>query len=148
MQLTSKAFTPEGAIPSQYTCDGSNTCPTLEIVDVPENAKSLALIFDDPDAPGGTFLHWTIWNIPPYTETIESDLPEDAIEGRTSFGDTGYGGPCPPDGEHRYYFRLYALDTELSELPEGASREELEVAMEGHIIEKAELMGRYDRSQT
>lgn len=148
MQLTSKAFTHEGAIPPQYTCDGNNTCPTLEILDVPENAKSLALIFDDPDAPGGTFLHWTIWNIPPYTETIESDLPEDVIEGRTSFGETGYGGPCPPDGEHRYYFRLYALDTELSELPEGASREELETAMEGHIIEQAELMGRYDRSQS
>jgi hypothetical protein len=145
MELTSPAFEHEGRIPVKYTCDGDNINPSLEIASVPEAARSLALIMDDPDAPGGTFVHWTVWNIPAGTEIIEQDsVPEGAQEGMTSFGQSGYGGPCPPDGEHRYYFKLYALGGDIY-LDPSATKEDLEKAMEPYILEQAELMGYYER---
>lgn len=132
-------------IPTENTCDGQNTCPELNIADVPKEAKSLVLIMDDPDAPAGTFVHWVAWNIHRDTKKIEKDSKA-GVEGRGTSGRTGYHGPCPPPGHgpHRYFFRLYALDTELS-LEEGAERMDLENAMEGHIIAEAELMGTYER---
>jgi len=145
MKLTSSAFTNHQSIPVKYTCDGKNVNPPLTISDVPENAKSLVLIMDDPDAPMGTWVHWTVWNIDPKTKEIsENSLLEGAIEGITSFGKPGYGGPCPPSGTHRYFFKLYALDTSLS-LPKTATKAELEKAMTGHIINTEELVGLYSR---
>ena len=144
MKLTSADFDNEGMIPEEFTCDGRNISPDLSVTDVPEGAKSLALIMDDPDAPGGTFVHWVVWNIPPRTSSIERGKEPEGSQGRTSFGRKGYGGPCPPSGTHRYYFKLYALDEEL-DLKEGSSKKELESAMEGHIIESAMLMGKYRR---
>ncbi len=145
MKLISPAFNHNSAMPAKYTCDGENISPPLDIGEVSEDTRSLVLIMDDPDAPGGTWLHWTLWNITPTTRAIgEASVPEGAVEGTTSFGNTGYGGPCPPSGEHRYVFHAYALDTELS-LAGGASQEELEGAMAGHIIAQAELIGLYRR---
>ena len=144
MKLTSTDFEHEGMIPSEITCDGRDISPELSINDVPEGAKSLALIMDDPDAPGGTFVHWVVWNIPPETGSIERGTEPEGVQGRTGFGGRGYGGPCPPSGTHRYFFKLYALDDEL-DLREGASKRELEEEMEAHIIAKAELMGKYSR---
>lgn len=145
MELTSPAFNHEGNIPAKYSCDGDNISPPLEIKDVPEAARSLALIMDDPDAPGGTFVHWTVWNIPANTSRVEEgSLPPEAQAGMTSFGKAGYGGPCPPDGEHRYYFKLYALGGDIY-LDPSATKEDLEKAMEPLILEKAELMGYYER---
>jgi len=145
MKLTSSAFTNHQSIPVKYTCDGKNVNPPLTISDVPENAKSLVLIMDDPDAPMGTWVHWTVWNIDPKTKEIsENSLLEGAIEGITSFGKPGYSGPCPPSGTHRYFFKLYALDTSLS-LPKTATKAELEKAMTGHIINTEELVGLYSR---
>lgn len=132
-------------IPSKYTCDGEDISPELMIYDIPPEAKSLALIVDDPDAPVGTFVHWVLYNIPANTSKISSKaLPEGAVEGKTDFGRIGWGGPCPPSGKHRYFFKLYAIDKPLN-LPEGLSKEELEEAMKDNIIEKAELMGLYSR---
>lgn len=144
MKLTSSAFEHNGAIPSKFTCDGDDTSPPLDIVDVPENAKSLALIMDDPDAPVGTWDHWIVYNIPATVNEIPQGTEPQGIGGKNSWGRIGYGGPCPPSGTHRYFFKLYALDREL-DLPEGSSKEELEKAMEGHIIEKTELMGTYEK---
>lgn len=150
MLLTSPVFTNERAIPKQYTCDGGDMNPELKISAVPEQAKSLVLIMNDPDAPAGTWTHWLVWNLPPDTETIAegaSDakkLPAGAVEGTTSFGKVGWGGPCPHDGEHRYYFKLFALDTML-DLPESTTEQELTQAINGHILDQAELMGRYQR---
>ena len=145
MNISSPAFTDNAAIPSKYTCDGEDINPELEISDVPEKAKSLVLIADDPDAPVGLWIHWLIWNIDPKTTSIEENsVPDGAQEGTTSFGKTGYGGPCPPDKEHRYFFKLYALDTTLS-LDSNETKDELESAMEGHIIDQTELVGLYDR---
>ncbi|OGE86606.1 MAG: hypothetical protein A3J48_01540 [Candidatus Doudnabacteria bacterium RIFCSPHIGHO2_02_FULL_46_11] len=145
MKLESTAFENNGTIPSKYTCDGVEVSPPLRISGVPENAKTLALIVDDPDAPNGTFLHWMVWNISPDTADIDEDtLPEGAREGQTGFDEVGYGGPCPPDREHRYYFKLYALDKVL-DIPEGADLDTLQSAIEHHVIEEAELIGRYDR---
>lgn len=142
MKLTSPSFANNGQIPSEFTCDSSDVSPPLTISDAPENAKSIALIMDDPDAPVGTFVHWVVWNIPIGTKEIRKDSEPSGIQGKTGFGRTGYGGPCPPSGTHRYFFKLYALDTEIN-LPKGSSKKELEKAMEGHIMEKAELMGTY-----
>ena len=150
MQLFSSAFQNGMPIPSKYTCDGKNTNPPLEIHDVPANAKSLALIMDDPDAPMKTWLHWTIWNIHPqekYSETDWQKAIANAQEGLTDFGTIGYGGPCPPSGTHRYFFKLFALDT-LLDLKQGASLEQLTKTMEGHSIEKTELMGTYTRKSS
>ena len=144
MKLISTAFENGMMIPSRHTCDGDDLSPHLIISDVPENAKSLALIMDDPDAPMGTFVHWVAWNIPPDKNEILEDenLPN---QGTTDFRRMGYGGPCPPSGTHRYFFKLYALDTMLN-LPKGATKKNLEDAMKGHIIAEAQLIGLYKRS--
>ena len=145
MKITSPSFQESAFVPSKYTCDGDNISPPLTISDIPADAKSLVLIVDDPDAPVGTFVHWLVWNIPPHVSEIkEGNLPEGSVEGTNDFGKSEYGGPCPPSGTHRYFFRLYALNQELN-LPEGARREELEKAMGGKIIQTAELVGRYSR---
>ncbi|MBI2636218.1 YbhB/YbcL family Raf kinase inhibitor-like protein [Candidatus Peregrinibacteria bacterium] len=147
MEISSPTFTHNGSIPSQYTCDGDDRSPPLRISGVPRGAKSLALIHDDPDAPMGTWVHWLLWNINPLTEEIEENgVPPGATEGMTSWGNTGYGGPCPPSGTHRYLFKLYALDTIL-DLPSSADMTKLEEATEGHILAKAELIGLYSRRQ-
>jgi len=142
MKLTSD-FEHEGMIPEKYTCDGANVAPVLKISDVPKKAKSLALIVDDPDAPVGLWVHWVLYNIPPKTAEIdENNLPKGTTAGMTNFGFTKWGGPCPPDGMHRYYFKLYALDENLK-LPYGLNKNQLESVMDGHILEKTELMGKY-----
>lgn len=148
MKITSFAFEHNSKIPSKYTCDGENINPELRIEEVPENAKSLVLIVDDPDATrGSTWLHWTLWNINSQTKEIaENSVPEGAIEGKTDFGKPGWGGPCPPSGSHRYFFKLFALD-EILDLSAGASLDELQKAMEGHILSQAELIGLYSRSR-
>jgi hypothetical protein len=145
MKITSSAFENQGQIPSKYTCDGEDINPPLKFENVPKQAQTLALIADDPDAPSGTWVHWTIWNIPVSADGIAEGAKPLGIEGMTSFGSKGYGGPCPPSGSHRYFFKLYALDTELN-LDTDADKEALESAMQGHIIEQAELMGNYSRS--
>lgn len=144
MKLTSPAFENNNEIPLEYTCDGPNIAPELNIEDVPENTKSLALIMDDPDAPAGTWVHWVVWNIPSDARTIAKGTEPQGTQGTTSFGKQGYGGPCPPSGTHRYFFKLYALDTTL-ELKDGSTKEQLEQAMDGHIIEKVDLIGTYKR---
>jgi len=144
MKLTSSAFENNQDMPSEFTCDGDSISPPLTISEVPENAKTLALISDDPDAPAGTWVHWVVWNIPPDTKEITKGTEPQGIQGKTDFGRTGYGAPCPPSGTHRYFFKLYALDTELS-LPEGSTKEDLEKAMEGHVLAQAQLMGTYQR---
>ena len=144
MKLTSPAFENNGKIPSEYTCDGSDTSPELNIADVPKSAKSLVLINDDPDAPVGTWDHWIVFNIPPNTARISRGEEPAGIGGKNSWGRTGYGGHCPPSGVHRYFFKLYALDTMLN-LKEGATKKDIEKAMQGHIIAKTELMGTYKR---
>ena len=145
MKLTSPVFLNEGMIPLDFTCDGENKNPPLSIREVPVEAKSLALIMDDPDAPRGTWTHWTIWNLAPETREIASqEIFSGALEGLTSFGEAGYGGPCPHAGTHRYYFRLYALDAKLA-LPAGSTVEVLRQVMSEHILADTELMGRYAR---
>ncbi len=146
MKLTSSHFSHNGTIPSKYTCDEDDINPTLSITDVPAGAQSLALIVHDPDAPKeGGWTHWTVWNIPSNTDTIgEGSVPEEAVEGMTDFEEPGYGGPCPPSGTHHYNFTLYALDTTL-ELESSANKEDVEQAMEGHILETATLTGLYSR---
>ena len=143
MKLTS-TFKQGEFIPKKYTCDALNISPPLQISDVPANAKSLALIVDDPDAPSKTWLHWTVWNIPADTKEISEDA-KIGVEGMTDFGRTGYGGPCPPNGTHTYRFKLYALDKVLA-LEQGATLAQLEAAMQGHIIAQTELDGEYKRS--
>ena len=130
-------------VPVKYTCEGEDVSPPLEVLGIPEGAKSLAVIMDDPDAPVGTWVHWVVWNLP--VENIEEGSSK-GVKGKNSWGRLGYGGPCPPPGNgvHRYFFKVYALDAELG-LGEGASKEELLKAMEGHILAKAELVGTYSR---
>ena len=143
--ITSSAFANNAAVPARYTCDGNDAIPPLTIGNVPTGTRSLALIADDPDAPGGTWVHWVIWNIPSHTRDIpENTAPADAIQGRNSWGRNAYGGPCPPSGTHRYFFKLYALDTDLK-LGASATKADLEHAMQGHILGKGELMGTYKR---
>ena len=146
MKLSSPAFEDGGMIPTEYTCDGADESPELHIADVPDEAVSLALIMDDPDAPRGTFVHWVVWDIDPATTLIPHGVAHVGEEGMTDFKREGYGGPCPPSGTHRYYFKLYALDTRL-ELGEGATKAELEAAMQGHILAEAVLMGRYTKGR-
>ena len=139
-------------IPKEYTCDGDDINPPLYVGKIPEGTKSLVVIVDDPDAPGGTFTHWIAWNIPPLGEIPqwipkkgETDEPIHIVQGRNDFGRIGYNGPCPPPGKaHHYHFKVYALDTELSLKP-GSGREELEKAMEGHVLAWGELVGLYQR---
>jgi hypothetical protein len=146
MNITSSAFNQNDSIPSKFTCDGDNVSPELVIHSVPENAKSLAIILDDPDAPMGTFTHWLIWNIDPKTDTIkEKSVPLGAIEGKNGAGRVGYIGPCPPSGTHHYHFTLYALDAML-DLPNGANREALLGKIQKHTIISTEFIGLYSRS--
>ena len=145
MTLTSSAFQDRGQIPSKYTCDGEDINPPLEVQNVPEDAQSLALIVEDPDSPGKTWVHWVVFNISPHTTRImEDSVPIGASGVVTDFGSSGYGGPCPASGIHRYSFKLFALDDFL-DLTEDVTREEIEQAMSGHVIEKAELTGLYTR---
>ncbi|MFH1408827.1 MAG: YbhB/YbcL family Raf kinase inhibitor-like protein [Nanoarchaeota archaeon] len=143
MKLTSSAFEYGGSIPEQYTCDGRNINPPLKMDDFPSETRSFALIMEDPDAPVGTFVHWIVWDLSPESRGI----PEKAQllnQGMTSFNTPGYGGPCPPSGTHRYFFKVYALDTQLN-LPSVTRKNHLEQAMQGHILAEAELMGTYER---
>lgn len=145
MRLISTAFGHQQPIPAAYTCNGDNVNPPLQFLDVPDNAKSLVLIVDDPDAGAGTWVHWLVFNIEPRTLGVEEDNKvSSGTEGMTSFGRRGYGGPCPPSGTHRYFFKLYALDT-LLDLPETADKKTVEQAMQGHILDQAELIGLYSQ---
>jgi Raf kinase inhibitor-like YbhB/YbcL family protein len=141
MKLNSPAFENNGMIPSKYTCQGSDVSPPLEISEVPEGTKSLALIVDDPDAPMGTWVHWVVWGITSdKTEIKEGEVP--GKQGKNDFGKLNYGGPCPPSGTHRYFFKLYALDY-VPGISEGSSKSELLENIEGHVVGKAELVGLY-----
>lgn len=143
LKVTSSAFRDGGKIPAKYTCDGSNVNPPLRVANLPKAAKSLVLIADDPDAPGKVWIHWLVWNIDPKTPEIrEGSVPINAVEGTSDFGKPGYGGPCPPSGSHRYYFKVYALDTTIL-LPSSSKKEALEKAMVGHVLTKGSLMGTY-----
>jgi Raf kinase inhibitor-like YbhB/YbcL family protein len=145
LQLVSPAFRHNELIPKKYTCDGKDVNPPLLIENIPSVAKSLALIVDDPDAPVGTWVHWVVWNISPGMREIKEDsVPKGAEQGVNDFRKNDYGGPCPPSGTHRYFFKLYALDTVL-DLSSKAKKSDLEGAMKGHILEKAELVGLYRR---
>lgn len=142
LTVLSAAFQHEGNIPPLYTCDGENINPPLEIHGIPEETQSLVLIVDDPDAPGGTFDHWVVWNIPPANAIGQDGSP--GLEGLNSLNKRGWTGPCPPDGVHRYYFKVYALDT-LLDLPAESRKADVEKAMEERIVARGELMGRYER---
>lgn len=145
MKLSSSAFGHNEEIPSKYTCDGENVNPPLQISDVPESAKSLVLIVDDPDAPMGDWVHWTVWNISPDVREIpENSVPVGGVEGMTDFGRPGYGGPCPPSGLHHYHFKLYALDEGL-DLNESATKADIEKAMEYHVLDQTVLIGTYEK---
>ena len=148
IKVTSPTFEEGGMIPSKYTADGQNISPPLKWEGVPDGTKSLALISDDPDAPVGTWVHWVMWNIPAdvaeLTENVppDEDLPDGSRQGITDFGRHGYGGPAPPSGTHRYYFKIYALDTNL-DLPSSSTKSDLLKAMQGHVLAEGQLMGKY-----
>ncbi|MBD3259784.1 YbhB/YbcL family Raf kinase inhibitor-like protein [Candidatus Woesearchaeota archaeon] len=144
MKITSPAFEDGKAIPAEYTCKGSDISPELNFEEVPEEAKSLALVMDDPDAPMGTWDHWVVFNIPATATKVAKGTEPEGVAGKNSWDKTGYGGPCPPSGTHRYYFKLYALDAELN-LAQGATKAELMKAMQGHIIAEARLMGTFSK---
>lgn len=147
MKLQSSAFWEGELIPRKYCCDGEDISPPLMWTEVPEETHSFALICDDPDAPVGTFVHWVLYNLPADSRAISegaSVSQSGGIQGKNDFGKLGYGGPCPPSGTHRYFFKLYALDTLLNLKP-GAKKADLVKAIEGHILATAELMGRYSR---
>ena len=143
--LESGAFQHAQAIPSRHTCEGEDTSPALRWTSIPDETRALALVVDDPDAPGGVFAHWIAWGLDPGADGLGEGEAAPS-EGRNDFGTLGYRGPCPPPGHgrHRYLFRLYALDGEL-ELRSGASKPELERAIEGHVLTTAELVGTYER---
>ncbi len=150
MQITSPAFTHGGLIDPRHSCDGDDTSPPLNWQDIPPATKSLAIICDDPDAPMGTWVHWVYFNLPPQIATLPAGItpipqpPQGGRQGRNDFGRIGYGGPCPPSGSHRYYFKLYALDTIL-DLDAGSTKRHLVQAMQNHILDKASIMCRYER---
>ena len=145
LTLASPAFEHGGNIPAKYTCDGADVSPPLIIGNVPVGTKSLALIVDDPDAPAGTWVHWVLWNIAPETRELrERTAPDNASQGKNDFRKAAYGGPCPPSGSHRYFFKLYALDTTLN-LERNSTKAALEQAMKNHVLARAELMGLYRR---
>lgn len=147
MQLTSAAFDNNEKMPAKYTCDNADINPPLTISDVPADAKSLVLIVNDPDALGGNWIHWLVWNISSSTREIaEAAMPAGATAGTNSFGKTAYGGPCPPSGTHRYVFNLYALDVMLG-LSKNAKDQDVEKAMSGHILDQAILTGLYQRTK-
>ena len=145
LHITSPAFQNNGSIPRQYTCDGKDINPPLEIENCPTGAKSIAFICDDPDASVGTWVHWVLWNIDPNTKEIsENAVPQGAVEGMNDFKRHAYGGPCPPSGTHRYFFKVYALDTMLDISP-NSTKSALEKAMKGHIIAEGQIIGLYKR---
>ena len=150
IQITSAAFKEGELIPRQYTCDGVNISPPLEWTGAPRSAKTIALVADDPDAPAGTWVHWVLYNLPAANIGMVENLPatEDlkagGSQGKNDFGKIGYGGPCPPSGTHRYYFKIFAVDTELP-LKGGASKAELLKALEGHVVGQGQLLGTYRR---
>ena len=150
IQITSPAFQDGGWIPQDYTCDGADISPELEWSEIPQNTKSLALISDDPDAPSGDWVHWVVCDLPPNLSGLPAGmpiigkLPIGGIQGRTDFGLIGYGGPCPPSGIHRYFFKVYALNVLLN-LEPGATKKELLKAMKGHVLAEGQLMGKYQR---
>lgn len=150
-QLKSNAFTAEGNIPARFTCEGANISPDLSWSGAPEGTKTLALVLHDPDAPrSGGYTHWVVFNIPATVNHVPentpkiANLPGGGVQGMNDAGDTGYTGPCPPSGTHRYYFHLYAVDREL-QLDSGATKERLEDAIRGHILGQAEFMGKYKK---
>ena len=149
--LSSPAFASGATIPDDYTCRGGDISPVLDWSGEPAQTASFALVADDPDAPAGTWVHWALWNLPASTRLLPKNivksgtLPNGAMQGRNDFGKVGYNGPCPPPGKtHRYFFRLYALDAKLTLQP-GATRQQLDVAMKGHILGRAEHMGTFRR---
>jgi Raf kinase inhibitor-like YbhB/YbcL family protein len=143
ISVTSPAFQAGGDIPAKFTCNGANVNPELKIDGVPSESRSLVLIVDDPDAPRGLFTHWIVWNIDPKTTGVaENSAPAGGIQGTNDFGKRNYGGPCPPSGTHRYFFKIFALDTKL-DLKPSARRGELDAAMRGHTLAQGELMARY-----
>jgi len=145
MKIYSPEFKDNSFIPKKFTCDGMDINPRLLFEDIPEGTESLVLIIDDPDAPTGTWVHWVLFNIPKNVTDIPEDaVPDNAIQGLNSWSKNNYGGPCPPSGMHRYFFKLYALDI-LLELDDTATKKDVEQAMQGHIIEKAEYVGLYKR---
>ena len=151
MEITSSEFKEGSSIPGKYTCDNIDVSPPLEWSQVPAGVKTFALICDDPDAPGATWVHWVIFNIPGNLRDLSENIPatetlgNGAVQGKNDFGKIGYGGPCPPGGTHRYYFKLYALDKEL-DLKPGITKKDLLKAIEGHILDEVHLMGRYRRA--
>ena len=145
MKITSSAFQESGTIPEKFSKNGQNSSPELRIEGVPAEAKSLAVIVDDPDAPVGLFTHWLVWNINPKTNEItEGSAPSGAVQGKNDFGEIGYGGPQPPSGTHRYFFKVFALNQMLN-LKSGAKRKEVDAAMKAHIIAQGSLMGKYSK---
>jgi Raf kinase inhibitor-like YbhB/YbcL family protein len=152
MKITSSAFTEGNMIPAKYTCDGQDISPPLEWKDVPAGIKSFALICDDPDAPMGTWVHWVVYNIPSTISKLDENVKHELVfkngmmQGNNDWPKIGYGGPCPPNGTHRYYFKLYALDTILPIKP-GASKAQLLNAIKGHTLAESQLMGKYKRQR-
>lgn len=150
IRITSSSFEEYGFIPTKYTCDDVDISPPLEWSGIPEGTKELALICDDPDAPMGTWVHWVMYNLPPNVQTLPENIPPIKVlgngttQGSNDFHKIGYGGPCPPGGTHRYFFKIYALDTELN-LEPGKTKTELLKSMEGHILAEGQLMGKYKR---
>ena len=150
IKLTSTAFKEGEPIPRQYTCNGVNVSPSLEWSGVPKSAKTVVIIADDPDAPAGAWVHWVLYNLPADNIGMVENLPATdelkagGFQGKNDFGKIGYGGPCPPSGMHRYFFKIYALDSELP-LKAGATKAEVEKAMEGHVVAQGQLMGTYRR---
>jgi Raf kinase inhibitor-like YbhB/YbcL family protein len=148
--VTSEAFESEGMIPKKYTCDGADASPPIAWTGAPDNTVSIALICDDPDAPMGTWVHWVLYNLPPSTTTLAEGVPPvetldgGGVHGITDFKRIGYGGPCPPGGTHRYLFKVYALSARL-DLKAGATKAQLEKAMEGFVVAQGELAGKYRR---
>ena len=156
LKVTSSAFEQGGSIPSQYTCEGKDTSPPLAWSGLPDNAKSVAMIVDDPDAPDPAkpqrvYVHWVVYNIPTQTTSLpenasKAGMPSGAVQGKNDWGNAAYGGPCPPIGRHRYFFKLYALDTILTGLS-GATKADVEKAMKGHIVDSGELIGTYQKAK-
>ncbi len=151
MKITSRAFSEGSIIPSKYTCEGENVTPPLSFQAVPATAKSLVLLMDDPDVPLSVrpdrmYDHWVVYNIPPTIQAFAENTRPPGIQGKNTSGQSRYTGPCPPDREHRYFFKLYALDT-LLDLPAGATKKQVEQAMQGHVLETAQLMCRYEKGK-
>ncbi len=151
IEIQSPAFAANGTIPSEYTCDGKNISPPLTWSEAPLGTRSFVLIVDDPDAPGGTWVHWGVYDIPPDVKGLPGnvpkagDVPSGGIQGTTDFLETGYGGPCPPGGTHRYFFKIHALDIPTLGLGPGATKQEVEKAMRAHVIASGEMKGLYSR---